>query len=140
MSSGIETIEIISDWLFSTLSGDATLSAMVGGRVTEEPYPMEWQMPFVVFDLSGTRDVLGVGDVRIDTTSTYVVKAINKGTSWGSVLPIAKRIDALLHGKTATTARGNITCVRESVIAVPETVQAIQFRHLGGLYRIRAAS
>lgn len=140
MSAGIEPIEIISPWLFETLSGDGALSAMVDGRIFESPYPMESLMPFVVFDPSGHRDVVGVGGTRIDTTNTYIVKAINKGSGWGAVLPIAKRIDALLHNKTVTTAFGSITCVRESVIAVPETVQAIQYRHLGGLYRIRAAS
>lgn len=140
MSAGIEAVEIISPWLFSTLSGDSVLSGMVGGRIFEAPYPTESAMPFVVFDPSGHRDVIGVGGQRIDTTNTYVVKAISTGTGWGVVLPIAKRIDALLHNVTATTAHGAITCVRESSIVMPEAVQAIQYRHLGGLYRIRAAS
>jgi uncharacterized membrane protein YjdF len=140
MSAGIEVVDIADRWLKETLTGDATLSGMVGGRITGDDYPTDWVNPLVQYEMSSTRDTYGVGAVRIATHSVYVVKVIGEGSSYAPLRPIAQRIDALLHGARQTTAYGHIEIWREAVVRYPETVVGVRHRHLGGMYRVFAAT
>jgi hypothetical protein len=144
MTSGvIETVDIIDPWLYATLSGDATLLGLINGanQLVSTLGSGNVATPYVQWFQSSTRDVLAVGGIRVQVDTLYTVKAVATGASWSVVRPIARRVDFLLNGKDVTVSSpipGQISCRRESIVQYPEVEQAEQFRHLGGVYRIRA--
>jgi hypothetical protein len=70
----------------------------------------------------------------------YLVKAIMQTTSQGQVVPIARRIDALLHGQNVTLPGGFLSCARRHTVSYPEVVQGVPYLHLGGQFNIVAHS
>ena len=141
MTSGvIETVEIIDPWIYSTLSGDSALTAIVGNRLISTLAQEGVPAPYVQWFLASEADITVVGGVRIQVDTIYTVKGVSEGASWTQVRNIARRLDALLHrpGQTITTATGNLTSIRAGIIQYPEVAQATQFRHLGMQVRIRA--
>lgn len=134
----IETIRI-EQWLYTLLSGDATLTALVGARIYAYVAAQGAAMPFVVFNLQDGSDVMGVGTARIMFDGLYQVKGINEASSFASLKPIADRIDTLLQGNSGSVLDGAIlACTREQPLSYVETDEDRQYRHLGGLYRILA--
>lgn len=138
MSSGIETVDVIEAWLYDTLSSDAALTALVGDRVVGTLAPGDVPTPYVVFFLSSASDVSAVPTIRIQVDAIYTVKAVGDGAAWGQVRDIAARVDELLHGVNTTTSNGQVSCVRQSIVQYAEVNQGTQYRHLGGLFRVRA--
>jgi hypothetical protein len=140
----IETTGIIDPWLWATLSEDATLIGLIGdldhlsGTLSTAPLPL----PYVTFMCQSSRDVGGVGGIRISTDNLYIVKAVAQGGTWDDVNQIAGRIDSLIHRPSSvmTEGSGSLTCVRESIVQYPEVTEGLQYRHLGGIYRIRASA
>ena len=145
MSEGIETVDIIDPWLWSTLSTDATLLGMLPGTDKTKSIISTLAVggvpaPYVAFFCSSPHDILAVGGERVDVEALYTVKAVGEGASWNTVKTIARRIDALLHKKDLDTPNGHISSRRDLVIQYAEVDAGTQFRHLGGVYRIRAYS
>ena len=139
MSEGFEVVEVVDRWLWDNLTGDATLTALTGGRITGDDFPTEERNPIVTWEMSSTRDILGIAGQRIGVHAIYTVKAIGEGFSYGALLPIANRIDELLGGASgvgAATPHGHLECHRERVIRYPEGQRGAPFRHLGAMYRI----
>ena len=138
----IETIDLIEPWLYSTLSEDPELIDLVGDRVSGTLSSVPLRPPYVTFSLQDPLDVIGVGGIRISTDNLYVVKAVAQSGSWADVRPIADRIDYLIHrpGSTMQSATGSLTCIREKTAQMVEVDDGLQYRHLGGIYRIRASA
>lgn len=140
----VETVELIEPWLFGVLSGDATLVSLVGSRFisTLSPLSEGVAVPYVYFGLAGERDVHTADSLGVmDTDCYYNVKGVALGDTYtGAVLSIAKRIQRLLQGAKPTfSPDGSLTCTRSQIIQYHETVQAVSYRHLGGLYHIRCS-
>lgn len=127
-------------WLYSVLSGDATLAGLVSTRVYGHIAPQEAAFPLVLFALQSSSDVQILGPNRIMTNMHYVVRGVTEGGSFGGTLKtMAERIDAVLQAASGTVAAGQVfACVREQPFALVETVQGKQYRHLGGVYRLAA--
>lgn len=142
MSTGIETVDLVEPWLYSTLHGDATLSTLVGGRVVGTLVPLgSLELPYALFSFTSSRDVTSVDGTVIDTISLYTIKAVTASAGWTEAKAIAKRIHLLIHGKAVTLSpSGSLTCVRDRIISYPEEVAGQQYRHLGAIYRIRSSS
>lgn len=136
----IQTAELIETWLQSTLGGDATLSGLVNGAFVSTLAPVgNLDLPCVSWSMFSSRDITAVGGDLIDTDSIYLVKAIVMGASWVTAAPIANRIHTLINRATVSfSPTSSLTCVRERVHQRPEEVGGQQYRHLGGMYRIRA--
>lgn len=137
----IETVDLVEPWLYATLSGDSTLAglvAAVSGTLSATPLPL----PFVSFAMQSSLDVTGFSGDRISTDDLYQVKATGLGSSWDEVRPIARRIDALLHrpNMVVGVAGGSLSCIRERTLQYPEVSDGLEYRHLGGIYRIRASA
>lgn len=142
----IETVALIEPWIYSVLAGDATLlglvndgAASISGTASPTPLPT----PFVSFSFDSGLDVLtGAGADRIALNALYLVKAVAATGSWDDVAPVAARVDALLHRpyQVMTVAGGSLSCSREKIVQYPEVNEGVQYRHLGGLYRIRASA
>lgn len=146
MSAGVETIDVVEPWLYATLTGDATLTGLVGQAIIGTLSGDAVAPPYVVFSHVSSRDVLGTGGVRTQVDCLYTVKAVARAASWDAVRPIAARVGVLLGGadptvvRTVTTANGDLTCVREGIVQYPEVTEGAQYRHLGATWRIRANS
>jgi hypothetical protein len=138
----IETVGIIETWLWSTLSADSDLMTLVNDSLSGTLSSEQLSIPYVTFLMQSSRDVVGHNGDRISTDNLYVVKGVTEGGSWDLGQPIAERIDFLLHRPTAVmqSGGGSLTCVREQIIEYPEVEEGLQYRHLGGIYRIRASA
>lgn len=126
-------------FIFTTLRDDATVAGLVGARIYHAVAPADAQYPFVVFQLlSGGTDLRGVGMTRIWAAPLYLIKAICKGTSSGSIEPVVNAIDIALHGASGTVTNGVIVeCFRERPFELPSDENGVMFMALGGEYRIR---
>lgn len=126
-------------WIYTTLSGDATLAGLVSGRIYDGLAPQGSLFPFVVFNHQGGADLRGVGTARAFNNSLYQVKAVIDKGSFVTIATIADRIDTLLHGVNGTADNGVILgCVREQPLMLIEQENGVQYRHAGGIYRIYA--
>lgn len=129
---------LVETWLYGKLSGDATLTAKVGARIYSYVAPTTATTPYVVFSAQSPGfDVMGVGTARVMLNCLYQVKVVVQDASFNTAKDAADRIDELLHGATGTPSGGEVLgCVREGPLAYAEISDGIEYRHLGGLYRI----
>lgn len=134
---GVENT-LVESWLYTTLSTDATLVAQVGTRIYSYVAPTTATTPYVVFNAQSPGfDVMGVGTARVMLNCLYQVKVVVQDASFSTAKAAANRIDALLHGATGAPTGGEVLgCVREGPLAYAEVTDGIEYRHLGGLYRI----
>lgn len=129
----------VDQWLYETLSGDPTLSALVGGRIYSYLAPPTAALPFVLFAHQAGRDVRIVGGRRVLVDMVYQVKAVGSGGSFQPLKSIADRLDALLQGASGSVVDGVVyMCVREQPLAYVEVEKGVEYRHLGGFWRIIA--
>ena len=134
----IETLRV-DQWLYQLLSGDSTLSGLVGGRIYGYLAPQDAALPHVVYSHQAGHDVRGVGPVRIMVSLVYQVKAVGQGGSFAGLKAIADRLDQLLQGASGSVVDGRVLmCVREQPVEYVEVDSGVQYRHLGGLWRIIA--
>lgn len=123
-------------WLYTTLSGDAALAAIVGTRVYDTLAPEGSAFPCVVFSYQGGHDVHTNGPGRVMVSALYQVKVIGKDGAFSELTSAAERIDELLHARHGSNTDGLAWAVREQPIKYMETDSGVRYYHLGGLYRI----
>lgn len=134
----IETARM-EQWLYTTLAADTALTALVGTRIYSHVAPNEATFPLVVFGLQTAEDVMGVGPARIMAQAVYVVRVIGQTGSFGALKAAADRLDAVLHGASGSAGDGVVlACVRTQPFEMVETIAGVQYRHLGGLFRLWA--
>lgn len=135
----------VDTWLYATLSGDETLQSALGiADGTEFVFDQlggpDSAFPVVVFEMqSRTEDWVTVNGTRILVTALYLVRAVDQTDSFATKLWSADdRIDVLLQRQTGSNDYGAIlSCVREKPFKLIEVDNGIQYRHLGGFYRIQ---
>lgn len=129
-------ILIVYNWIYSVLSGDATITNVVGTRIYDSVSP-NLVYPYIIYNWQGGTDVTEISAIRIMMNGLFQVKVVDKSTSFNTISPVATRIDQLLHRASTTTSNGIILgSKRELPISLVELNNAIQYRHLGGIYRI----
>lgn len=129
-------LSAVDKWLYTMLSTDAALTAIVSTRVYDTLAVESATFPYVVFRYQGGSDVRTNGAGRIMVSSVYQVKVIGKGVPFSSLTAAASRIDALLNAKYGANSDGQVWAVREQPIKYLELDNGVQYRHLGGLYRV----
>ncbi len=124
-------------WLYTVLSGDATLAGLVSG-VFAYMAPSTASLPYVVYTMQSGRDLNGLGPTRWWSDTRYLVRGIAETTTFGGDLKtIADRIDAVLQAASGTVVDGTVVvCVREQPFSMVEVANERQYRHLGGVYRL----
>jgi len=132
------------DWLYAKLAGDATLAALVGGRIYNHTTPQGSTVtyPFLVFAYLGGADVNGVGAIRIEEQGVYMVKAVTKATAFTPLRAIVDRVDTLLQGKLGPAGvDGNVWgCTREAVDPMPPEIDnGVEYRSIVLRFRIWVA-
>jgi hypothetical protein len=139
MAAGLEA-DACEQLIYSTLNGDATLTALVTG-VYIDLAPEGTAFPFVVFQEMSGRDLMEVGSNRIWTNFVYSVKVIGQTASFADLRTAVARVDVLLHKLSGTAASGTIhACIREQSVRLLELAPGgLQVRHSGGIYRLYAS-
>lgn len=126
-------------WIYQTLSADAALRALAGGRIFSYRVPEGSAYPCVVFQLQTPQlDSRAIGDVRLASRLVLAIKTIGQGADFIAIQPIAARIDELIEAGSGSTVDGVVVCcVRDMPLEYLESSDAgIDYAHLGGLYRL----
>lgn len=138
MAAGTE-VDAAEQFIFNALSGDATLTAMIGGVFNTEA-PQSVAFPFVIYQNMSAVDYAAVGANRIWTNQVFMVKVVGDTADYSTLSPAVARIDVLLHRGSGTALAGIVwAAVREQVIRQPESVSGKPYRHSGALYRLYAS-
>jgi hypothetical protein len=128
-------------WIKTSLAADTALTALVGTRIFNTVRDKDSALPCVVFQLQAPgNDFMVLGGARVWTPNLYLVRGIAEQDGFaGDLATIANRIDAVLHRGSGSNAAGTVfTCVRIRPFQMAEIADGRQFRHLGGIYEIRA--
>lgn len=139
-SNGLEPVEIIDPWLYTTFSGDAEITSYVGTRITNGAALGPTATPFITWEMNSSRDIQKADGDTLWNESLFLVKVIGQGGSYEPITPIAKRMNALLDMVTNAPgpAGGFLTIRRDRLIRYVELDDNIQYRHLGAIWRITA--
>lgn len=139
MTQGNEILAT-QEWIYSTLNGDTEINAAVQGRIYDGLAPVEASPPWLILQDLSHVDVDTVGNVgsRVITNSVWLVVAVTTGPSIMPIVPLAARIDALLHNaRNVAVPDGTVYgCRRTGPFRRVEESGGIQYRRLGGIYRI----
>ncbi|MDE2100089.1 MAG: hypothetical protein KGL39_22735 [Patescibacteria group bacterium] len=128
-------------WLYSTLSGDATMQGLIGNpaRVYSGLAPEGSAFPYIVLRFLAGPDTVAVGGVRIMTNPVYLVMGIDKSSSFATLASINAQIETLIGNQTGATSDTTIlSCVREQPYERADSDSAGNvYRYLGGRYRLQ---
>lgn len=142
------SIVVAKAWLYATLTGDATLTALLGAATAiydrKAGVPQGAPTPHIVYELTMAEDVLGVAGEAIMVHSDATVLAVGADgprgqLSYTALRAIAARIQTLLHRAAPTTnAHGTMSsCVREMPLEDSEPGPGENLTpYAGGVYRI----
>lgn len=126
--------------IYSTLSGDATLTATATGGVWRMVAPEGTTGVYVVFQLIGAMNDLHTlrTDRRVEIMR-YQIKAIERGYSASNARTAIARIDTLLNDAAlAVTGKTLLSCRREA--AIPDILERLDneevYQHVGATYLI----
>ena len=126
----------LKKYIYSTLAGDAALSALVGNRFYDDRAPLSTQYPFIIFQIQDAKDISAVGAYRLLVEYPVIIKAVDQVASYNALGTIADRIEALFHGTNGENEGIKVLfSKRERPFEMPEQDGEKQFRHLGGFYR-----
>lgn len=136
-----------AQFLYTTLSGDATLQAVpIGGvfrGMAQVPTTGTVATPYIVFNQQSSVDVMVQNATRLWSNMTFQVVAVAPATQATLAQTAADRFDSIL---TKTYASGDDYEVmftnRESAILLDELVNGKMWTRIGGIYRflVRATS
>ncbi len=121
-------------YLFTMLTADAQVAALVGTRVYSGLAPHNATYPFVVFSLIDGFDHTTQG-VRLMADLTYLVECVAEGASYPFTL--AGHIDRVLRDSAGFVDAFTVNVDRISGFTLPEAAQGgKQYRRAGGRYLI----
>ena len=130
----------VNKWLYAHLSADSIISTGSGGRIYADEAPQGAVTPLVLYAFLGGSDRLLALRGRLSSV-LYLVRAVNDGSSYDSIVTIADRIDELLT--TAIPDQGTVvddtritSCYREQPHQRKDSSFGVPVVYLGGYYRI----
>lgn len=124
-------------WIYATLSGDATLTGLVGSRIYADIAPSDSTFPAVVYNLMGMNPVQVVGMTTIARECIYQVKVIHDSGSYATCETIIERIRTLLQGAVGSATGGAIVqCNEDGDSRFVEFVDGKVYRHMAVSFRI----
>jgi len=132
---------LAAEFVFEELTGDATLTALVGSRVYRNLAPPGATLPYVVWTFVASVDRNAVGSRSIMFTRPILdIKGVVPGTDSAAADAIADAIHGAVNGKQRLdVAVGELVvlgCRRESLIEFVEMTEDQQYIHRGGSYRL----
>ena len=139
MPTLVDVGERIASWLYSRLSGDATLTTLVGSRIYRELAPQGAAYPMITFSQQSAIDKNGVAGAHLMDNQLWLVKVIGTGESYASMRPISDRIFQVLHQQGQVAVNGAFIgrAVREQMIPQgAEYVGSVRYNYLNAQFRI----
>lgn len=133
----------VAEWLYTTLSADTALTALVGTRIYEDFAPgTVVTRPYVCFQLVDAADVVALGANRAVTDQEWFVYGVAQAETYNAVAPIANAIDTILSGVegTATINGISVQCVRTQSLRYTNVEEGKTWKYMGGYYHIFAGS
>jgi len=127
----------VDQGLYVALTGDATLTALVGARVYEGEAPEGSPMPVVIFAQAGAGKDVNTFSALVWSELEYDVKAVTEGADKTAAETIYERIHFLINNKPGIIP-GNAGAYlrRLGLIDYPERTLARRFHHVGGRYAV----
>lgn len=141
MTQGIEPV-IAERFIGERLAAQAGLVAAVSGRIHGHAAPQaddgEPDYPFVLVTQNAVpQDVGAIGGILIWAVLEYVVRVVGRTNSWDPLVVPASEIDVALDDTGGAVSGGTVhACTRLRPFLLPEIRAGVQYRHLGGVYRL----
>ncbi|MCW5933968.1 MAG: DUF3168 domain-containing protein [Fimbriimonadia bacterium] len=130
----------IEQSLYTALTSEAGITAVVGTRVYAYLAPQGAVMPYIVYaPVSGGIESNCTHEQQT-VEPLYTVRAVSEGGSMLAVHALAE----LIHSAIGTTAESVVTgvqllgCYRESTVEYVEVFEGKRYCHAGGVYRVLA--
>jgi hypothetical protein len=115
----------LARFVYGTLTGDATVAALVGTRVYAGIAPEGTALPYVTFLIVDCPDVAGVGLARIMAQARVQIDLWGRGSAL-DLEPLADAVDRALQGATGTDV---LAFTRLSTLARVEVVEGVTYQH-----------
>ncbi len=127
-------------YIYDLLANDSAIIALVSDRIFRDIAPPTATLPYITFSLISSPDRNAIGARRrLFTRPLLLVKGMTEGTDERPADLIASAIDNALMGQNDLAPSDGIAKLgvfREQPIAYVEEEQGVQYRHVGGNYRI----
>lgn len=124
-------------WIIQRLEGDPTLAGLISG-VYSELIPPGKALPAIRFHLHTGRDQFGIGTHRLSSRMIYLVVGVMSGPSPAPLVPVANRIDELLHGASGSSASVVVMSVRRiEPFSLSTLEDGVHYWHVGGMYEFQ---
>lgn len=129
------------EYIYSTLSGDATLMSYCPGGVNRGYAPPSTVAPYIIIAYHAGSDMPVFGAAEAIASMVFQVKAVGPASGTATLLAAAARIQDLLPTKQTSVTGGTIQgCYRWQPLQLDELVDGFSWLNVGGLYRIYAKS
>lgn len=134
---------IVQRLLASAELADAleTDPADLGSRIWDSPPDSEAQEPYVIISMSETADVNTIPMVEVMARAEATVKVVGRAEAYETLTPAWTAVHAALQGQRSVPVSGGgvaLTCRRLRTVAYPESINGVEYRHLGGTYEVFA--
>lgn len=124
----------VFDWLYDTLSADATISAAVNSRIYRNVAPVGATFPYIVMQYVSGTDVYAMGGIRVISSVVVIVKAVGSASQYAALVSLADAIDAAISG--AINGQAVLSCLRLTALDYEEERDGVRYHHIGGQYSL----
>lgn len=141
MTAGMEPV-IAERFMRDRLADRPALMTAVSGRLYGHAAPQaedgEPDYPFVLWSQNSIgQDLSAIGSILIWAVLEYVVRVVGRTNSWDPLVTAAAEIEEALADTDGTVPGGVVhACTRVRPFLLPEIRNGVQYRHLGGVYRL----
>lgn len=129
----MDALNAASVWTFNKLTAQTP-----GMEIWPDHVGESGVFPAVVYDLEPGSDLVGNGAVRVWTRFMLTVRAIDRVSDYYPLRTVADKIDLALDGKSGERVEGYVvySCVRTGPFRLPEVDEGVEYRSLGGIYKL----
>jgi len=139
MPGTVAELSRVNQWLITSLTSDASLVGMVGGRIFIDEAPEGTATPMIIAAFLGGADKVLTSTGRL-TQVLYLIRAVAQSGTYETVSNLADRIEAVMNvpiGGTVVDGVRISTCFREQPHQRMDSQFGIRTVYMGGFYRIR---
>jgi hypothetical protein len=130
--------------LYGKMAGDTTLNNLLGTpapgygkNIYHKSAPAGATFPYVVFEKQSGVPTEAFTRPSAFETDIWMIKAVDRSSTADPAEAIADRLKALLNDSTLSISGGTLMYLRrQSDVEYPETVDGMQYAHVGALYRL----
>lgn len=136
-----DEIKVIETWLVDALSASTDVTDYVDDRIFDLPPPRGTEYPYIIYSMTSTNDVRGIGVTRIMSDTIFTVKAVARSSHAENLPALAAAIDdALTLEIPASVSTIGVVeaCARERAVQLTEYTEGQHYEHRGGDYQIHA--